>query len=170
MLEHFLLSLEYCWSGNFNRTAKWINRNKCILCTLKWWHQREKKEPVPTSLAELRCATAFPWETHNGHHLGADAGASLLAAPTNGAHCRVRLATVVLLQRVHVPTDAGALSHVLSWGAHLSALHFGCKDTVSQWMDKQRRHRRVKRGRQKRTGFRRKVLGDWRVTAANSHR
>lgn len=129
-----------------------------------------KKEPVPTSLAELRCATAFPWQTHDGHHLGADAGASLLAAPTNGAHCRVRLATVVLLQRVHVPTDAGALSHVLSWGAHLSALHFGCKDTVSQWMDKQRRHRRVKRGRQKRTGFRRKVLGDWRVTAANSHR
>lgn len=137
MFDPFLRSVEYCWLGNLNRISKWLNHNTYTLCTSKCTWLRGEKNPAPTSLAELWCATAFSRETHDGDHLCTDAGASLFAATTNSAHCCVRLAAVILLQCVHVPTDAGALSHVLSWGANLSALHFGCKDTVSQWMDKQ---------------------------------
>lgn len=68
---------------------------------------------MPTRLAELRSAATFPGETNNSYHFGPNAGAPFFAAGARGAHCSVRLAAVVLLQRAHVPADAGALSHVL---------------------------------------------------------
>lgn len=89
-------------------------------------------ENVPTRLAELRSAAALPGEAHNSYHFGADAGAPLVAAGAQGARRRVRLAALALLQRAHVPADAGALGHVLPRGARLSALHFGRKDTVGR--------------------------------------
>lgn len=85
---------------------------------------------MPTRLAELRRAAAFPREADDRHHLGPDAGAPLGAA--GGAGRRVRLAAVVPLQRAHVPAQAGAFGQVPPSDAHLSALHFGRKDTVGQ--------------------------------------
>lgn len=91
---------------------------------------------MPTRLAELGSAAAFPGEADNSYHFGPDAGAPLVAAGAQGARRRVRLAALALLQRAHVAADAGALGHVLPRGAHLSALHFGCKDTGGRWVVK----------------------------------
>lgn len=68
---------------------------------------------MPTRLAELRGAATFPGESNNSYHFGPDARAPLFAAGGQGAHCSVRLAAVILLQRAHVSTDAAAFSHVL---------------------------------------------------------
>lgn len=94
-------------------------------------------EKGPTRLAELRGAATFPGQTDNSYHFGPDAGAPLVAAGAQGAHRRVRLAALALLQRAQVSADAGALGHVLPRGARLSALHFGCKDTVGRWIVKE---------------------------------
>lgn len=105
-----------------------------------YWHDNSEMKVKsngkrPTRLAELRGAAAFPGETHNSYHFGPDAGAPLVAAAgAQGAHRRVRLAALALLQRAQVPADAGALGHVLPRGARLSALHFGGKDTVGRWV------------------------------------
>lgn len=53
---------------------------------------------MPTRLAELGGAAALPGEAHDGHHLGPQARVTLLAAGAQGAHGRVRLAAVILLQ------------------------------------------------------------------------
>lgn len=68
---------------------------------------------MPTRLAELRSAATFPGEANNSYHFGPDARAPLFAAGAQGAHCGVRLAAVILLQRAHISADAGAFSHVL---------------------------------------------------------
>lgn len=68
---------------------------------------------MPTRLAELRSTAAFPGETNNSYHFGPNARAPLFAAGAQGAHCSVRLAAIILLQRAHVSADAGAFSHVL---------------------------------------------------------
>lgn len=91
---------------------------------------------MPTRLAELRSAATFPGEANNSYHFGPNARAPLFAAGAQRPHRRVGLAAVRLLQRAHVSTDAGAFGHVLAGDAHLSALHFGCKDTVGRWIVK----------------------------------
>lgn len=106
-------------------------RKECVLYgQLKYEVKSNIK--IPTGLAELRRTAAFPGEPNNSYHFGPNARASLLATGPQGAHRGVRLAAVILLQRAHVSTDAAALGHALPWHAHLSALHFGCKDTVSR--------------------------------------
>ena len=91
---------------------------------------------MPTCLAELRSTAALPGKTNDSYHFGPNARTSLFAAGAQGTHCGVRLAAIILLQRAHVSADAGAFGHGLPWDAHLSALHFGCKDTVGPWIVK----------------------------------
>lgn len=129
-LTNALLCL-WTMSPSTNLLWRKDTRRTCIITTTQYQVKRNIK--IPTGLAELRSTATFPRETNNSYHFGPNARASLLATGTQGAHRRVRLAAVALLQRAHVSADAGALGHALPWQAHLSALHFGCKDTVSRW-------------------------------------
>lgn len=64
-------------------------------------------------LVELLCAFAPLRQPHDGHHLGAQAGAPLLVAcQRRGVRAAAAAATGAFLQTVHGPRDAGGAHHV----------------------------------------------------------
>lgn len=159
MLDHFLRSVEYCWLGNLNRISKWLNHNTYTLCTFKctWLRGGKKIQLLPV------------W-------LSCDVLRLFRERPTMATIFAPMLERLFLLPPPTVPTAVSDWLPSFFSSVYMSPLMLvllvmffpeapicllcilDVKTlSASGWINSAKR---VKRGRQKRTGFRWKVLGD----------